>query len=67
MSDKVLSKWGSLEPDVQMTYFGFPPLREYLIRSAFGPAHAKIHKDNPAWTEDLVVSTELEVERLKTF
>lgn len=55
--DPVSSKWGALEPELETTYFGFPPLRQYQIKSAFGEELAQIHKDNPDWAEDIVIST----------
>lgn len=58
-SEKIASHWSQNEPDVSRTYFGFPPLRPYLIRSAFGEAAAEAHRDNPWWAEDILVERHL--------
>ncbi len=52
----VAEKWSKAEPQSGTGFFGFPPLRGYLIETAFGPAMAERHKDNPYWAEDIVVA-----------
>ena len=47
--------WSRYEPRVDRTFFGFPPLRPYLIQTAFGRAEAEVHADNRWWAEDIVV------------
>lgn len=54
-SEKTARHWSNAEPDTSHGYFGFPPLRPYLIRSAFGEAAAQSHRDNPWWAEDVLV------------
>ena len=61
----VASKWSHFEPDTTRSYFGFAPLREYLIETAYGPALAAKHKDNRFWAEDVLVSTLLRGRRVK--
>ena len=46
--------WSHYEPRLEQTYFGFPPLRPYLIRTGFGVAAAEAHADNRWWAEDIV-------------
>lgn len=61
----VASKWSHFEPDTSRSYFGFAPLRAYLIETAYGPALAAKHKDNRFWAEDLLASTLLRGRRIK--
>jgi SAM-dependent methyltransferase len=61
----VASKWSHFEPDSTRSYFGFAPLRAYLIETAYGPALAEKHKDNRFWAEDILVSTMLRGRRIK--
>jgi SAM-dependent methyltransferase len=46
--------WSHYEPNVERSYFGFPPLRPYLVRTAFGEAAAEAHAENRWWAEDIV-------------
>jgi SAM-dependent methyltransferase len=54
---QIATKWGALNPGpiLDKTFFGFPPLRPYLIRSAFGVELAKRHAGNPYWAEDIFI------------
>jgi SAM-dependent methyltransferase len=54
-SERTANLWSNTEPDVSRCYFGFPPLRPYLIQSAFGEAAALSHGNNRWWAEDLLV------------
>lgn len=56
----VEQKWSSYEPNIEKTFFGFPPLRFYLIESAFGSTLAEKHQNNRFWAEDIVVSKYLQ-------
>lgn len=56
----VAEKWSKLEPDTAKTYFGFPWLRPYLIKSAFGDNLAADHQKNRFWAEDIVISKYLQ-------
>jgi len=61
----VASKWSQFEPDTARSFFGFGPLRAYLIETAYGPALAARHKDNRYWAEDILVSTLLRGRRIR--
>lgn len=61
----VASKWSQLEPDTSRSFFGFAPLRVYLIETAYGPALAARHKGNRYWAEDILVSTLLRGRRIR--
>jgi SAM-dependent methyltransferase len=56
----VAEKWSNLEPDIVKTYFGFPWLRQYLIKSAFGEKLAAEHQNNRFWAEDIFISKYLQ-------
>lgn len=56
----VAEKWSKLEPDTLKTYFGFPWLRQYLIKSAFGEKLAVEHQNNRFWAEDIIISEYLQ-------
>jgi SAM-dependent methyltransferase len=51
---RTVEHWSHYEPRLEQTYFGFPPLRPYLIRTAFGEAAAQEHAYNRWWAEDIV-------------
>jgi SAM-dependent methyltransferase len=57
-------KWSKLEPDTGQSFFGFAPLREYLIETAYGPALAAKHKGNRYWAEDILVDEYLRGRRI---
>jgi SAM-dependent methyltransferase len=50
----VAEKWSTLEPDLERIFFGFPPLRFYQIKLAFGPEFAKRYCNNRKWAEDIL-------------
>lgn len=52
----VASKWSVTDPDAARVFFGFPPLRPYLIEKAFGPESANQHRNNEFWAEDILVA-----------
>lgn len=49
----VEKKWSTLQPEVEKCFFGFPPLRPYLISLAYGDELARLQKDNRWWAEDI--------------
>lgn|GEM_PF-1798882 len=53
---KIARHWSEVEPDVERCFFGFPPLRPYQIRWAFGERLAETHRDNPYWAEDIFIT-----------
>ena len=61
----VASKWSHFEPDTTRSFFGFAPLRPYLIETAYGHALAQKHKDNRFWAEDILASTMLRGRRIR--
>ncbi len=61
----VSNKWSRFEPDTSRSYFGFAPLRPYLIATAYGPSLAAKHKNNRFWAEDILVSTLLRGRRVR--
>ena len=46
--------WSAYEPAMEQNFFGFPPLRPYLIATAFGPEMAEKYRDDRRWAEDIV-------------
>ena len=48
------SHWSAYEPEIATGFFGFPPLRRYLIATAFGVESAEKHGENRWWAEDIV-------------
>lgn len=46
--------WSAYEPEIAKGFFGFPPLRPYLIATAFGVESAEKHGENRWWAEDIV-------------
>lgn len=58
-STKVEKKWSTLEPALERTYFGFPPLRTHLIGLAFGDEVARAYADDPRWAENIVIDRHL--------
>ena len=46
--------WSAYEPEITRSFFGFPPLRPYLVTTAFGPELAEKHSENRWWAEDIV-------------
>lgn len=65
-SERIANLWSNSEPDVSRCYFGFPPLRPYLVRSAFGEAAALSHRDNRWWAEDLLMERYLSGRNVRT-
>ena len=53
-TQKTADVWSIYEPDVAKDFFGFPPLRPYLVATAFGAESAARHGANPRWAEDIV-------------
>lgn len=62
----VADKWSAFEPDIAHNFFGFPPLRPYLIETAFGKALADEHRDNPHWAEDILIAAYLRDRRIES-
>jgi ubiquinone/menaquinone biosynthesis C-methylase UbiE len=65
-TDIVAQKWSALEPQMERVFFGFPPLRPYLIQSAFGQELAQKHKDNRFWAEDILVGNNLQGRKIES-
>ncbi|MGD0272589.1 MAG: class I SAM-dependent methyltransferase [Gaiellaceae bacterium] len=65
-SERTATYWSNTEPEESRCYFGFPPLRPYLIGSAFGEAAVLSHRDNPWWAEDLFVERYLPGRNIRT-
>lgn len=65
-SRKVADKWSATEYDPAATFFGFPPLRPYRIRLAFGEQEVQRYKDEPQWPELLFVDKYLSGRRIET-
>lgn len=61
----VAKKWSVVEPDLTKCFFGFPPLRHYLIRTAFGTDCADQYRENPFWSEDILVDRYLAGKKIK--
>ena len=51
---KTADLWSAYEPTIEKGYFGFAPLRPYLVTTAFGPELAETHSKNRWWAEDIV-------------
>lgn len=53
-SQRTAQHWSAYEPEIAKGFFGFPPLRPYLVTTAFGAALAERHRHNRWWAEDIV-------------
>ena len=62
---KVAGKWSVTEYDPALTFFGFPPLRQYRIRLAYGAQAVQRYADEPQWPELLFVDTYLRGRRVE--
>lgn len=51
---RTASHWSAYEPEIAKGFFGFPPLRPYLVATAFGAEIAEKHGGNRWWAEDIV-------------
>jgi hypothetical protein len=51
---RTVGLWSQYEPQLTGGFFGFEPLRPYLIETAFGPEAATRHAGNRWWAEDIV-------------
>jgi len=53
---QIRNKWGSVDnaPYIEKYFWGFPPLRPYSIKSAFGPEYSKKYGNNKCWSADIV-------------
>ncbi len=58
--------WSSYEPELSTSFFGFPPLRPYLIETAFDAELAAEHADNPWWAEDIFTDLYLRDQNIKS-
>ena len=59
--------WSQHEPEPEGSgYYGFPPLRPYLIETAFGKDLAVEHQQNPWWAEDIFVLTYLRSKKVES-
>ncbi|HLL88566.1 MAG TPA: class I SAM-dependent methyltransferase [Tepidisphaeraceae bacterium] len=63
----VADKWSAFEPDLERTFFGFPPLNPYRIRTAYGDGpHVERYKHNRYWPEDSVIESDLAGRNVET-
>jgi SAM-dependent methyltransferase len=65
-TQKVADKWSATEYDPALTFFGFPPLRPYRIRLAFGEEEVRRYRDEPQWPEAVLVDKYLSGRNVET-
>ncbi len=56
---RTVGLWSVYEPQLTHSFFGFEPLRPYLIETAFGQSAARQHAHNRWWAEDIVTDLHL--------
>lgn len=54
--EKVAKSWSKTEPILDRCFFGFAPMRYYLIKTAFGALLAERYKNSGSAFEDIIVA-----------